>query len=491
MATDRAREADDAFQALPPEMQERLRKQVAAKRAHKRARVRTEIGNVIGSIGGHAPQSMRRERDLTPQYNSLTKQYEALIKAEGDAGMDPLELLKAKLDYLKEVMAQTTKRLDTKATQYTRAQIEREKLRLEALDKQIKAVDANLDTTIAARKKEGTAGDGAGVVDQQGIMKALTSLGKSAQFRDPDRFANDILAASVAQKMNPATEDVFFQLLDDAQRTGDFDRGKYPIEDSLMGSIITGLNDQLRDADGQGVPEIRAQLPAIRQRIATMGGPQGVPAEAIQAVLPPGAGPSVVRAIEQTYFNRVEDPDGTVRYVLDESVIEDAPTTVQAISEQYEDLIGNLSRNVTGSGGGPFGEQMLEIMGAHDGARTLPEFFDAIGFSDEDIKAESEAQQASFRSRSEDVLKRLERLKEPTGYAGHVYHTARTPDFEKATETYGSDPFKTMQKLERATARDLRDERRGGQLSFQDEKKRRRQDRVIAELGGARGGSIA
>jgi len=431
------------------------------------------------------------ERDLTPQYDSLTKQYEALIKAEGDAGMDPLELLKVKLDYLKDVMAQTTKRLDTKATQYTRAQIEREKLRLDALDKQIKAVDANLDTTIAARKKEGTAGDGAGVVDQQGIMKALTSLGKSAQFRDPDRFANDILAASVAQKMSPATEDVFFQLLDDAQRTGDFDRGKYPIEDSLMGSIITGLNDQLRDADAQGVPEIKAQLPALRQKIATMGGPQGVSAEAIQAVLPPGASPSVVRAIEQTYFNKVKDPDGTIRYVLDESVIEDAPTTVQAITREYDDLMQTLKQNVTGSGGGPFREQMLEIMGAHGGARTLPEFFEAIGFSDKDIKAEAAAQQASFRGRSEDVLKKLERLKEPPGYAGHVYRTALTPEFEGATEAYGSDPFKTMRQLEKATVRDLREERRGEQLSFQDEKKRRRQDRVIAALGGRTdGGSI-
>ena len=491
MATDRAREADDALQALPPETQQRLRKQIAARRVHKRQQARLMGTDILGGIGGHAPLPLRQERDQTQEYDTLTKQYEALIKAEGDAGMDPLELLKLKLDYLKDVMAQTTKRLDTKATQYTRAQIEREKLRLDALDKQIKAVDANLDTTIAARKKEGTAGDGAGVVDQQGIMKALTSLGKSAQFRDPDRFANDILAASVAQKMNPATEDVFFQLLDDAQRTGDFDRGKYPIEDSLMGSIITGLNDQLRDADAQGVPEIKAQLPALRQKIATMRGPQGVSAEAIQAVLPPGADPSVVRAIEQTYFNRIEDPDGTIRYVLDESVIDDAPTTVQAISEQYKDLIGNLSRNVTGSGGGPFKEQMLEIMGAHGGARTLPEFFEAIGFSDEDIKEQTEAQQAGFRGRSEDVLKQLERLKEPTGYGGHVYHTARAPGFEKATEAYGSDPFKTMRQLEKATARDLREERRGEQLSFRDEKKRRIQDRVIAELGGARGGSIA
>lgn len=454
-----------------------------------------------GQLVGDAPT------DTTNQYAALTKQYEALVKAEAGVGGDPVDLTKAKLNYMGKVMSEAMKSLNKNKEVYSKAQYDRAKLQLDTYKAQFQAAANLIDKTSSGSGRAGK------TFDADKVRKALGNLGVAST--DENRAAALARTRAVALSLTgPGEKEAFFAALRSLAQ-GQPDSTSQALEDqtqhnltALFQDVGEGLGDDPITGLETDVSQVVASVPDIQAGIDEGLSPE---AAAQQAGVPI----DLAQTVADLYFTEGVDEDGNPEFQLREGAqraIEES-ATIEGVNRKLNTFMADIGKTVTGSSGGAFATEFQKVIQAH-GANSIPGLFEAMGIESPEGRAALEAQREGYRDRAEDVTKKLERLSQPQGYAGTVHRAVQSPAFQQAMSKYGfTDPsqaFRAFRKqagkvagVDRAKAKlAMASTRRGadpavsealapGLQSRQDRLRAREarvKQRVIEDLGGVTGG---
>jgi hypothetical protein len=445
--------------------------------------------------------------DTTAQYAALTKQYEALVKAEAGVGGDPAKMVTAKLTYLGKVLGEAMKSLNKNKDIYSKAQYDRAKLQLDTYKAEFQASATLLGKTSSGSGRAGK------TFDASKVRKALGNLGVAST--DENKAAALARTRAVALGLTgPGEKEAFFSALRSLSQ-GQPDSTSQALEDqtqhnltALLQNVGEGLGDDPITGLETDVNQVVASVPDMQAGIDAGLSPE---AAAQQAGVSIDLAPTVTRL----YFTEGVDEEGNPELQLREGAQRaiEKSATIEGVNKKLTEFQKAISKTVTGSSGGAFATELQKVIQAQ-GANSIPELFEAIGIESPESRAGLEAQREGYRGRAEDVTEKLTRLSQPQGYAGTVHRAVQAPAFQQAMSKYGfTDPsqaFRAFRKqagkvagVDRAKAKlAMASTRRGadpavsealapGLQSRQDRlraREARTKQRVIEDLGGVTGG---
>ena len=482
---------------------------IARRRAYNAMKRRQITSNLFARAGGGAPMAIGDvPTDTTNQYAALTKQYEALVKAEAGVGGDPAKMVTAKLTYLGKVLGEAMKSLNKNKDIYSKAQYDRAKLELDTHKAQFQAAATLLGKTSSG---SGRAGE---TFDADKVKKAVTRLGVSATDENRAKALADARAIGMSLT-GPGEREAFLNSIKILMQGGT-DSTSQGLEGQTrnnLAALFKGTGEAISGADP--VDALAEDLSKIDSSVIDMqaGMDAGLSPEAAaqKAGIPIDLAPTVARL----YFTEGVDEEGNPELQLREGAqraIEDS-ATIEGVNKKLNTFVARLEGSVTGSSGGAFATEFQKVIQAH-GADSIPGLFEAIGIESPESRAGLEAQREGYRGRAEDVTEKLTRLSQPQGYAGTVHRAVQAPAFQQAMSKYGfTDPsqaFRAFRKqagkvagVDRAKAKlAMASVRRGadpavsealapGLQSRQDRlraREARTKQRVIEDLGGVTGG---
>ena len=485
---------------------------IARRRAYNAMKRRQITSNLLARAGGGAPMAIGDvPTDTTNQYTALTKQYEALVKAEAGVGGDPAKMVTAKLTYLGKVLGEAMKSLNKNKDIYSQAQYNRAKLELDTRKAEFQAAANLLDKTSSGSGRAGK------TFDASKVKKAITSLGVSATSESRPKALADARAIGMSLT-GPGEREAFLNSIKILMQGGT-DSTSQALKGQTRNNLVALFGEAGEAISGADpVDSLAEDLSKIDRSVIDMQAGINAGLSAEDAAQQVGVPIDLTPTVTEMYFTEGVDEEGNPEFQLREGAqraIEES-AMIEGVNEKMNNFVARLEGSVTGSSGGAFATEFRKVIQAH-GADSIPGLFEAIGIESPEGLAAQEAQREGYRGRAEDVTEKLTRLSQPQGYAGTVHRAVQAPAFQKAMDQYGfkdpSQAFRAFRKqagkvagVDRAKA-DLAmaSVRRGadpavsdalapGLQSRQDRLRAREarvKQRVIAELGGrTNGGNI-